>query len=90
MRGKQVKETGRRETGEREDECKKQREVTRLTGRKKRKRGKQREGKQEGKGCWKRLRREEKSGPKRGRRRTGEPPGVSSLTAGLSGSLAGP
>lgn len=35
MRGKQVKETGRRETGEREDERKKQREITRPKEKKK-------------------------------------------------------
>lgn len=32
MRRKQLREKGRKETGEREDERKKQREITRLTG----------------------------------------------------------
>ena len=62
VRRKQVRGKGRKETGEREGEQKKQREITRLTGWKKRKRGKQRKGK--------RNRREKDVGKDWGERKT--------------------
>ena len=39
--------------------------------------------KQEGKGCWKRLRREENMGHREGEPQLEKPPGVPTLTAGL-------